>query len=113
MKINTYNRGDVFYANLDGIGSEQKGFRPVVIVSNEKNNKNAKTVTILPITSRLNKHNIPTHYIVNANFLTKTSIVIAEQIRTIDKSRLERYIGSFDADHMKNIDKIIKIQIGV
>lgn len=50
MKTKTYNRGDVFYANLDGIGSEQRGVRPVVIVSNNLNNKNANTVTILPIT---------------------------------------------------------------
>lgn len=113
MIVDTYNRGDVWYAKLDGVGSEQKGFRPVVIVSNEKNNKNAKTVTILPTTSRLNKHNIPTHYIVDVDFLTKTSIVIAEQVRTIDKSRLERKIGHFDDNHMTNINKIIKIQLGV
>lgn len=113
MEINTYNRGNVFYANLDGIGSEQKGTRPVVIVSNNLNNKNAKTVTILPITSRLTKHRIPTHYVVNVDFLSKTSIVLAEQIRTIDKSRLERYVGSFNEDHMNNINKIIKIQLGL
>lgn len=113
MEINTYNRGDVFYVNLDGVGSEQKGIRPAVIVSNNLNNKNAKTVTILPITSKLTKHRIPTHYVVNVDFLSKTSIVLAEQIRTIDKSRLERCVGRFSEDHMNNINKIIKIQLGL
>lgn len=113
MISDTYTRGDVWYANLDGIGSEQKGFRPVVIVSNEMNNEHAKTVTILPITSKLSKHNIPTHYIVNVDFLTKTSIVVAEQIRTVDKSRLERKIGHFDDGHMKKINNIMRIQLGV
>ena len=113
MKTKTYNRGDVFYANLDGIGSEQKGVRPVVIVSNNLNNKNANTVTILPITSKLTKHMIPTHYTVNVDFLSKTSIILAEHIRTIDKSRIERYIGSFDESHMNNINKIINVQLGL
>ena len=113
MISNTYCRGDVWYANLDGVGSEQKGFRPVVIVSNEMNNEHAKTVTILPITSKLCKHNIPTHYIVNVDFLTKISIVVAEQIRTVDKSRLERKIGRFDDMHMKKINNIMRIQLGV
>lgn len=108
-----FSRGDVVYAKFDGVGSEQQGVRPAVIVSNNINNKNAKTVVVLPITSKLTKHNIPTHYIIKTDFLPKTSIVLGEQIRTIDKTRINDTIGHFNIEQMKHVDKIIKIQMGL
>ena len=98
-------RGDLFYADLNPvIGSEQGGTRPVLVVQNNIGNMHSPTIVVLPITS-MKKRPLPVHTKVDdTDLLTDGSIVLAEQIRTIDKRRLRSYIGSLDADAMKRVD---------
>lgn len=107
-------RGDVFYADLDPIiGSEQGGVRPVLIVQNNVGNKYSPTIVVLPISSAKNV-NMPTHIrISESKMLPKTSVILAEQIRTIDRNRLQKYIGSVDLEIMKKVEIAMKISIGV
>lgn len=107
-------RGDLFYADLNpSFGSEQGGIRPVLVVQNNIGNMHSPTLVVLPITSS-KKPILPVHTRVDdTDLLTDGSIVLAEQIRTIDKRRLRSYIGSLDADAMKRVDKIIKISLEV
>ena len=89
-------RGDIYYANLNPvIGSEQGGTRPVLIISNDVGNKHSPTVIVAPITSRIHtKAKLPTHTLINDfEGLDKNSIILFEQIRTIDKQRLRKYVG--------------------
>ncbi len=94
-------RGDVFYADLDPIiGSEQGGVRPVLVVQNNVGNKYSPTVVVLPISSA-KKTNMPTHIrIYGTKMLSKDSVIMAEQIRTIDRNRLRNYIGSVGLEIM-------------
>lgn len=107
-------RGDIFYADLNPIiGSEQGGIRPVIVVQNNVGNKYSPTVVVLPISSA-KKNNMPTHiYICGSKLLPKNSVVLAEQIRTIDRNRLLRYVGSVGLEVMEKIDRAVKISIGV
>ena len=107
-------RGDVFYADLDPIiGSEQGGVRPVLVVQNNMGNKYSPTVVVLPISSA-KKTNMPTHIrIYGTKKLPKDSVIMAEQIRTIDRNRLQNYIGSVDLEIMKKVEIAMKISIGV
>lgn len=107
-------RGDVFYADLDPIiGSEQGGIRPVLVVQNNVGNKYSPTLVVLPISSA-KKNNMPTHiHIFGSKMLPKDSIVLAEQIRTIDRDRLLRYVGSVSLEIMAKVDRAVKISIGV
>lgn len=107
-------RGDIFYADLNPVvGSEQGGIRPVLIVQNNVGNKYSPTLVVLPI-SAAKKHYLPTHiYIRDSKILPKDSVVLAEQIRTIDRYRVREYIGSLDAEMMNEINKAMKISIGV
>ena len=107
-------RGDVFYADLDPIiGSEQGGIRPVLVVQNNVGNKYSPTVVVLPISSA-KKNNMPTHiHICGSKMLPKDSIVLAEQIRTIDRNRLKNYVGSAGLEIMEKINEAMKISIGV
>ena len=92
----TYLRGDMYYADLGkGIGSEQEGYRPVVIIQNDVGNKHSPTVIIASITSKRDaKAKLPTHYLLEAeNGLELPSLVLLEQLRTIDKRRLSSFIG--------------------
>lgn len=104
-------RGDLFYANLSPVlGSEQGGIRPVVVIQNDVGNKYSPTVIVAPITSRMNKTKLPTHVKINASEkfgLPKDSVVLLEQIRTIDKQRLKDKIGKFDRRRMADIDNAI------
>lgn len=98
MKVNMF---DIFYANLskNTVKSEQGGIRPVIIIQNDVGNKYSPTVIVLPITSEVKKENLPTHCILhrtNKNGLDVDSMVLAEQIRVIDKSRLLDKIGFLD-----------------
>lgn len=93
---------DIFYANLskNTVNSEQGGVRPVIIIQNDIGNKYSPTVLILPITSEIKKENMPTHCVIHKSFkngLKVDSMVMAEQIRVIDKSRLLDYIGYLDS----------------
>ena len=109
-------RGDIYYANLNPvIGSEQGGRRPVLIISNDVGNKHSPTVIVAPITSRINtKAKLPTHTLIN-NFegLDKNSIILLEQVRTIDKQRLEQYLGMIPDDMVARVDKALAISVAL
>lgn len=107
-------RGEIYYANLCPIvGSEQGGVRPVVILQNNKGNLHSSTTIVAAITSEIHKTYLPTHVIFTANGMKKKSMVLLEQIRTIDKSRLGKFVGTMDDKQMKRIDKAILISFGI
>ena len=112
----TIKRGDIYYADLSPVvGSEQGGVRPVLIVQNDVGNKYSPTVIAAAITSQRDKTKLPTHIKVDADEsgLAKDSIVLLEQIRTIEKSRLKKCIGTLSEETMKKIDDAVLISIGV
>lgn len=109
-------RGDIYYANLcPVIGSEQGGIRPVLIISNDTGNRYSPTVIVAAITSRIHtKAKLPTHIAVNnLKCLSANSIILFEQIRTIDKQRLREFIGTLDGRFLDNADKALAISIGL
>lgn len=109
-------RGDVYYANLSPvIGSEQGGHRPVLIIQNDVGNKYSPTVIVAAITSQISKAKLPTHVEVNAkNFsLEKDSVILLEQLRTIDKRRLKEKITHLSEDVMDKVDEAIRISLGL
>ena len=109
-------RGDIFYADLSPVvGSEQGGIRPVLIIQNDVGNKHSPTVIAAAITSRLNKTKLPTHIEVDASLygLSKDSVVLLEQIRTIDKQRRREKMGHLDTGMMYLIDKGISVSFGL
>ena len=109
-------RGDMFYADLmSGVGSEQNGLRPILIISNDIGNKHSNTVIAAVITSQTtNKAKIPTHCIIKAQQgLGRDSLVLLEQIRTIDKVRLKEYIGTLEREVISIIDRALAISIGL
>lgn len=109
-------RGELYYANLSPvIGSEQGGLRPVLIVQNDVGNKYSPTVIVAAITSRLNKAKLPTHIELSSDTykgLCKDSVVLLEQIRTIDKTRLQQKIGILDPFTMEKVDKAMLLSLG-
>ena len=110
------NRGDIFYANLDGIiGSEQSGIRPVIIVQNNIGNKYSPTTIIVPLTKKVKTRMYqPTHCLLYPfGNIKYDSIVLTEQIRVIDKSRLKEKIGNINNKNMKEIDNKILIALGL
>ena len=109
-------RGDIYYANLNPvIGSEQGGTRPVLIISNDIGNKHSPMVIIAAITSRVHtKAKLPTHTAVsNYEGLDKDSIILLEQIRTIDKQRLKQYMGMMPDNIMARVDKALAISVAL
>ena len=109
-------RGDIYYADLRPvIGSEQGGIRPVLIIQNDVGNKHSPTVICAAITSRMNKAKLPTHIeLTGRNVgLTKDSVVLLEQIRTIDRSRLKEYIGHLDRRQMGGVDRAMAASLGL
>lgn len=109
-------RGDIFYADLSPVvGSEQGGVRPVLIVQNDVGNKYSPTVIAAAITSRQQKASIPTHIAINAEAtgLSKDSVVLLEQVRTIDKRRLKEKMGSIDSNSMAKVNEAISISFGI
>lgn len=109
-------RGDIFYAELNPvIGSEQGGTRPVLIISNNTGNKYSPTVIIAAITSRIHtKAKLPTHTAVNDfDGLDKNSVILLEQIRTIDKQRLKQYMGMMPDNIMVRVDKALAISLAM
>lgn len=111
-------RGELFYAALDEtyVGSEQTGVRPVVILQNNIGNEHSPTVIIAPITSKVNsKSIIPTHVYIKGykDRLKQNSLVLTEQIRAIDKSRLKYYIGALDIGELRKVDKALIISLGI
>ena len=105
-------RGDIFYADLRPVvGSEQGGVRPVLIIQNDVGNKHSPTVICAAITSRMNKAKLPTHVEIDARKyqIVKNSVVLLEQIRTIDKLRLKELVCHLDQTIMKKVDEAIKV----
>ena len=110
-------RGDMFYADLSPvIGSEQGGIRPVLIIQNDMGNKYSPTVIAAAITSQMNKNRLPTHIEIGSEAfgLKADSVVLAEQIRTIDKSRLKEKIGHIDDNRVMNrINNALGVSFGL
>lgn len=107
-------RGKLYYAELSPvIGSEQGGSRPVIILQNDKGNKHSTTTIVTAVTSELDKPNLPTHVRFFTDGMKTESMALLEQIRTIDKSRLGRYVGTVDDKTMKRIDRAILISFGL
>lgn len=109
-------RGDIFYADLSPvIGSEQGGVRPVLIVQNDIGNKYSPTVIASAITSQINKAKLPTHIELNARDygLPKDSVILLEQIRTIDKKRLREKIGHLDDELMEKVNEALYVSFGL
>lgn len=118
----TIKRGDIFYADLSPVvGSEQGGLRPVLIVQNDIGNRYSPTVIAAAITSRLGKNKLPTHIDVlrsetvdvDALGLAKDSVILLEQIRTLDKRRLKEKMGHLDEKLMRRVDDAITISFGL
>jgi mRNA interferase MazF len=109
-------RGDVFYADLSPVvGSEQGGIRPVLIVQNDIGNKYSPTVIVAAITSQINKAKLPTHIeLASEEYgLNKDSVVLLEQIRTVDKKRLKERIGHLDDERMQLVNTALVISLGL
>lgn len=109
-------RGDVFYAELDPvIGSEQGGVRPVLIIQNNVGNQHSPTTIVAAITGQLTKAKMPTHVDLagRENGLAKNSVVLVEQVRTIDKTRLKEYICTLDKSVMDQVDQALLISMGL
>lgn len=112
----TYVRGDMYYADLGtGIGSEQEGYRPVVIIQNDVGNKHSPTVIVASITSKKDaKPKLPTHYLIDAeDGLELPSLVLLEQLRTVDKRRLDSFIGHLSEKHIQGINHALAVSIGL
>lgn len=107
-------RGDIYYANLNSvIGSEQGGIRPVLIVQNNTANRYSPTLIVVPITAA-KKRDLPVHIrIFKKGGLLRNSTILTEQIRTIDRKRLLKYVGSLDQSLMKHVDHALKLSLGV
>ena len=108
-------RGDVYYADLSpDVGSEQGGTRPVLILQNNIGNKYSPTVIVAAITSKIGKSKVPTHVLIGKDKeLTENSVALLEQIRTIDKQRLTDKITHLSDEMMKNVDRALKISLGI
>ena len=109
-------RGDIFYADLSPVvGSEQGGMRPVLIVQNDTGNKHSPTVIAAAITSQTGKARLPTHIELNAQSvgLSRDSVILLEQVRTIDKSRLRERMGKLDETTMTKVDNAIAVSFGL
>ena len=109
-------RGDMFYADLTpSVGSEQDGTRPILIIQNDTGNKHSQTVIATIITSRVvSKAKLPTHCPIKAQQgLGRDSLVMLEQIRTIDKARLKEYIGALNSESMSRVDKALAVSVGL
>lgn len=114
--MNQIKRGDIYYADLSPVvGSEQGGIRPVLIIQNDIGNRHSPTVIAAAITSQLNKTRLPTHIEVNASDygLTKNSIVLLEQVRTLDKRRLREKMGHLDIGSMSRINQALSVSFGL
>ena len=122
MNITSIRRGDIYYADLSPvIGSEQGGLRPVLIVQNDVGNRYSPTVIAAAITSRMDKTRLPTHIDVDRQSssggeglgLAKNSVVLLEQVRTIDKRRLREKMGHLDDSVMDSVNEAICVSFGI
>ncbi len=116
MIVLIVKRGDIFYADLSPvIGSEQGGIRPVLIIQNDVGNRYSPTVICAAITSQINKAKLPTHIEVDSCHysLSKDSVILLEQLRTIDKRRLREKIGFLDSGMMEKVNKGLVVSLGL
>lgn len=105
-------RGDVYYADLSGVvGSEQGGVRPVVVVQNDKGNKYSTTLIVAPISKKMSKPPLPTHVIFSVSQLNYVSMILLEQLRTIDKKRLGQWICTLDQTTIEKINAALRISL--
>ncbi len=107
-------RGDIFYADLRPVlGSEQGGIRPVLIIQNDIGNRHSPTVICAAVTSKMNKAKLPTHVELDAGrySLVKDSVILLEQLRTIDKMRLKDKVCHLDPEILKKVDKALEISL--
>jgi mRNA interferase MazF len=114
--MNTVKRGDIYYADLSPVvGSEQGGMRPVLIVQNDTGNRHSPTVIAAAITSQTGKARLPTHIEISAQSygLSRDSVILLEQIRTIDKTRLRERMGKLDEKAMSQVDNAIAVSFGL
>ena len=115
MEKQEFKRGEIYFADLSPVvGSEQGGVRPVLIIQNDIGNKYSPTVIVAAITSQINKAKIPTHIEISAleYNLPKDSVVLLEQIRTIDKRRLKEKLSALDSVKMRKVDLALLISLG-
>ena len=113
---NSVKRGDIFYADLSPVvGSEQGGVRPVLIVQNDTGNKHSPTVIAAAITSQTGKARLPTHieFAAGSYGLPKDSVVLLEQVRTLDKKRLREKMGHVEENVMEKVDLAIAVSFGL
>jgi mRNA interferase MazF len=109
-------RGDVFYADLSPVvGSEQGGVRPVLVIQNDIGNRFSPTVIVAAITAQIQKAKLPTHVEIEAkeHGMERDSVILLEQIRTIDKQRLTDKITHLDDDTMRKVDEALQISVGL
>ena len=111
----TVKRGEIYLADLSPvIGSEQDGVRPCLIIQNARGNRYSPTVVVAAITGRTKKTVLPTHYPLSTEHgLERPSVVLLEQVRTVDKSRLGQYIGQLDDTDMRGVDRAIAVSMGI
>ncbi len=107
-------RGDIYYADLRPVvGSEQGGIRPVLIIQNDTGNKHSPTVIVAAITSKMNKAKLPTHIELSANSydIVKDSVILLEQLRTIDKKRLKDKVCHLEGDIMTKVNEALLVSL--
>ena len=114
--MNTVRRGDIYFADLSPVvGSERGGMRPVLIIQNDTGNRHSPTVIAAAITSQTGKARLPTHISLSAKScgLSRDSVILLEQVRTIDKSRLRERMGRLDEPMMSQVDGAIAVSFGL
>ena len=112
----TVKRGEIYYADLSPVvGSEQGGIRPVLIIQNDTGNKHSPTVIVAAITSKMNKAKLPTHIELSADEydIVKDSVILLEQLRTIDKQRLKERIGALNESQIPDVEKALSVSLGI
>ena len=112
----TIKKGDLYLADLSPVvGSEQAGIRPVLVVQNDVGNKYSPTIIVAAVTSQMNKAKLPTHVAIDAanNGLSKNSVVLMEQLRTIDKKRLKERIGTLDSELIPDVNHALGVSLGI
>ena len=111
-----FKRGEIYFADLDPVvGSEQGGVRPVLIIQNDMGNRYSPTVIVLAITSRMGKTKLPTHVVIPAgeSGLQKDSLILAEQVRTLEKRRMGRRVGQLPEELMRRVDDAMRLSLGI
>jgi mRNA interferase MazF len=107
-------RGEIYFADLNPVtGSEQGGLRPVLVLQNDVGNHHSPTTIVAAITSRIRKARLPTHVVVPKGDLAKDSVILLEQLRTVDKTRLHRKVTTLDRLHMEEVNEALGVSLGL